>query len=232
MGGGSAGGGGAAAGGGAKGFSANKDQLYERLIMEKDQLSRLKLQLAMSGQQVPDDGGTGNPMEQAIQQQMMGAMQQQQQQGQMDQAAQAMDQGNPYAGISGGGGTAGQMPNMTQDQSNPMQVQASFKEEVEDVLEKYAGLYKESVAPLAALGALSTAHTATSAGAGIARLGVGAAGAARRGAENLRVANNPFLAAETKIKQDRRKYSNPTPDAWVGGLGYMRSNRQLNFDPA
>lgn len=75
LGGGGAGTAGGAGGGGGQGeggLKVNKDQLYERIIQEKDALTRLKVQLAASGQLPPDmyDSPQGPPLEQQMQEGM------------------------------------------------------------------------------------------------------------------------------------------------------------------
>ena len=80
------------AGGAEGGMKVNKDQLYERLIQEKDNLSRLKVQLAASGQLPPDmmEDQQGPPLQQQMQEGMsqeMAAQQGQPQGGMEVQAA-------------------------------------------------------------------------------------------------------------------------------------------------
>lgn len=62
-----------AGGPGSEGFKVNKDQLYERLIQEKDNLTRLKVQLASSGQ-LPMDMMEQQPQQAPLEQMMQQGM--------------------------------------------------------------------------------------------------------------------------------------------------------------
>jgi len=217
MSGGMGGAGGAAGGSGGK-TSVSKDQLYERLIMEKDNLSKLKMQIAMKGETpMTDQPGmpSDNPMQSAIQQMMIGSMtgQQDPNQDPLQQQVMNQGQGNPMQQM-------GQPVQQQQQFQNPgMTVQAALKKKL------CRGFLDKEAVVMAAMGGLMAAQTAGAIG------DVGAYGVekARSFGENQKVRQNPFLAQETKIKQDRRKLTNATPDAWVGGLGYNTSNRKFNF---
>jgi hypothetical protein len=219
-----------AGGGGAKGAGAsvNKDQLYERLIMEKDNISRLKTQLAQAGQQPMDEqmGGGANQLQDVIQQNMVRQIQMQGQQQEMggqpqDPAAQPQPQdpaAQPQPGLA---------------------PQAGFKREVEDVLEKYASLdykypaIKKEAFVTAGLGLAGAAYTGYEAAKGLANIGVGAGKYLRAGMDRMKVANNPFLKQQVKDMQLHRKKVNITPSGnkWFNNFGSVGASKQYNFAP-
>jgi len=221
-------GGGAEAGKGAAGpkaFSVNKDQLYERIIKEKDNVS--KMMQMINGQQMPM---LENPMEHAIQQNMIAQMQQQgaqmrigtspegmQQmtQGQDPMAMQQAQQQDPMAMQQ-----AQQQDPMAMQQAqqpNPMEVQAAVKKK----------LMKIAVVP-PAVAAAGVAWTGLEAGKGAARLGLHATDKLGQMADESRIEANPTRGLEIRQQQFRHTQRPAAAWNWTGAnIGALPGQRRL-----
>lgn len=217
------GGSGAGAGAGAvgpKSFSVNKDQLYERIIAEKDIVSKLKMQLAMSGQDPAAMGPVGdpeNPLGNVIQQAMTQQIQQDMS-GQVDPMQQPM--GQDYAGRM--------EPGMEMQQPG-MEVTAALKKKFARRSELKEKLEKEAIAPLALLGTAATGYFGAQALGDLANIGIGGARRGYETLENQAVGNNPFIANQIARRQARRRFVNPMSKAWYGSIGGLPQNRQFRF---
>lgn len=187
----------------SSGPKVNKDQLYERIIQEKDKLARLQMQLAASGQ-MPQEELQQPSMAQVapLEQQMQASMSQELQQGQASQPIQQ----DPYSGL---------------------QPQASLKKKLRDALEK------KSIAPLAIPAAALTAYNAYETLNALRYYGGKAARAGLRGAESIRsgharsrIAANPLVARDI-LEQEYRKTPKLVDSRGLGSKGELNSSRNL-----